>query len=63
MKAIEQIGLAALRRIDPETAHRLAITALRAGLGPKIAPFTSPRLRSDLAGLSLPNPIGLAAGF
>ena len=63
MKAIEQIGLAALRRIDPETAHGLAITALRAGLGPKIAPFTSPRLRSDLAGLSLPNPIGLAAGF
>ena len=63
MKAIEQIGLAALRRIDPETAHGLAITALRAALGPKNAPFTSPRLRSDLAGLSLPNPIGLAAGF
>lgn len=63
MKAIEQIGLAALRRIDPETAHGLAITALRAGLGPKIAPFTSPRLRCDLAGLSLPNPVGLAAGF
>lgn len=63
MKAIEQIGLAALRRIDPETAHGLAITALRAGLGPKIAPFTSSRLRCDLAGLALPNPIGLAAGF
>lgn len=63
MKAIEQLGLSALRRIDPETAHGLAITALRAGLGPKIAPFTSPRLRCDVAGLSLPNPIGLAAGF
>jgi dihydroorotate dehydrogenase len=63
MKAIEQIGLSALRRIDPETAHGLAITALRAGLGPKIAPFTSPRLRCDVAGLALPNPIGLAAGF
>ncbi len=63
MKALEQIGLSTLRRIDPETAHGLAITALRAGLGPKIAPFTSPRLRCDLAGLALPNPIGLAAGF
>ena len=63
MKALEQIGLAALRRIDPETAHGVAITALRKGLGPKTTPFTSPRLRCDLAGLALPNPIGLAAGF
>jgi dihydroorotate dehydrogenase len=63
MKALEQIGLKALRRIDPETAHGLAIKALRTGLGPKIATFTSPRLRCDLAGLDLPNPIGLAAGF
>ena len=63
MKALEQIGLKALRRIDPETAHGLAIKALRAGLGPTSGPFTSPRLRCDLAGLSLPNPVGLAAGF
>ncbi|WP_322895409.1 MULTISPECIES: quinone-dependent dihydroorotate dehydrogenase [unclassified Yoonia] len=63
MKALEQIGLKALRRIDPETAHGLALKALRAGFGPKSGPFTSPRLRCDLAGLSLPNPIGLAAGF
>lgn len=63
MKALEQIGLKVLRRIDPETAHGLAIKALRAGLGPTSGPFTSPRLRCDLAGLSLPNPVGLAAGF
>ncbi|MFN3664092.1 quinone-dependent dihydroorotate dehydrogenase [Yoonia sp.] len=63
MKTLEQIGLKALRRIDPETAHGLALKALRAGLGPTAGPFTSPRLRCDLAGLSLPNPIGLAAGF
>lgn len=63
MKTLEQIGLKALRRIDPETAHRLALKALRAGLGPTSGPFTSPRLRCDLAGLSLPNPVGLAAGF
>ena len=63
MKALEQIGLKVLRRIDPETAHGLALKALRAGLGPTSGPFTSPRLRCDLAGLSLPNPVGLAAGF
>lgn len=63
MKALEQIGLKALRRIDPETAHGLALSALRAGLGPKTGPFTSPRLRCNLAGLDLPNPVGLAAGF
>ncbi len=63
MKALEQIGLKVLRRIDPETAHGLALKALRAGLGPTSGPFTSPRLRCELAGLSLPNPVGLAAGF
>lgn len=63
MKTIEQIGLAALRRIDPETAHGLALGALRAGLGPRRDAISTPRLRCDLAGLALPNPLGLAAGF
>ena len=34
MSALEQIGLAALRQIDPERAHGLALKALRAGLAP-----------------------------
>jgi dihydroorotate dehydrogenase len=63
MSMLEKIGLSALRRIDPETAHGLALAGLRAGFGPKAGPFTSPRLRCDVAGLSLPNPVGLAAGF
>ena len=63
MKALEAIGLAALRRIDPETAHGLALKALNTGLGPRSGPVTSARLATDLAGLSLPNPVGLAAGF
>lgn len=50
-------------RLDPETAHGLALRALRLGLGPRPGPVTSPRLATSLAGLSLPNPIGLAAGF
>jgi dihydroorotate dehydrogenase len=52
-----------LRRVDPETAHGLALRGLGLGLGPRGGPVTSPRLRVDLAGLALPNPIGLAAGF
>ncbi|MEO0929841.1 MAG: quinone-dependent dihydroorotate dehydrogenase [Pseudomonadota bacterium] len=63
MKAIEQIGLTALRRIDPETAHGLALKALNAGLGPRGGPVTSNRLRCQVAGLDLLNPVGLAAGF
>ena len=59
----EQIGLRALRRMDPEAAHGLAISALRMGLAPQPGPVTSDRLKTTLAGIALPNPVGLAAGF
>jgi len=62
-RLIEAMGLSALRRIDPEAAHGLALRALRAGLTPRHGPVTSTRLSVDLAGLHLPNPVGLAAGF
>ncbi|MBB5516018.1 dihydroorotate dehydrogenase [Rubricella aquisinus] len=60
---LEQIGLPLLRAFDPETAHGLAIRALRAGLAPQPGPVTSARLATTVAGLHLPNPVGLAAGF
>jgi len=63
MRLIEQIGLKALYGFDPETAHGLAIRALKLGLGPSVGQVTSPRLRTRVAGLDLLNPIGLAAGF
>jgi len=63
VSALERAGLAALRLVDPETAHGLALRALRAGLVPLPGPVTSPRLATGLAGLELPNPVGLAAGF
>ncbi len=63
MKLTEKLALAAMYRLDPELGHTLAIKALQAGLTPKPGPVTSPRLRTTLAGLDLPNPIGLAAGF
>lgn len=59
----ERFGLSVMQRFDPERAHGLALAALRSGLLPAPGPVTSPRLATDLAGLALPNPVGLAAGF
>lgn len=63
MRLREKIGLKALQKLNPETAHELAIKALQLGLAPKITPPTSPRLRTRIGSLELPNPVGLAAGF
>ena len=63
MGGLERAGLGLLHRLEPERAHGLALWALRLGLGPRGGPVTSPRLRTRLAGLDLPNPVGVAAGF
>ena len=63
MSLIERVGLAALRRIDPEIAHGLALKALHTPFAPSPGPIESPRLMVSISGLSLPNPVGLAAGF
>jgi dihydroorotate dehydrogenase len=60
---VERLGLSALHRLDPEAAHGLAIRALQSRLVAAPGPVVSKRLRTSLAGISLPNPIGLAAGF
>lgn len=52
-----------LRSIDPETAHRLAISALRAGLVPRPAAYRDAILETMLWGRDFVNPVGLAAGF
>lgn len=63
MRVAERAGLALLHRLDPERAHSLSLRALRAGLAPTPGALSSPRLATTLAGLALPNPVGLAAGF
>ncbi|GAA0868547.1 quinone-dependent dihydroorotate dehydrogenase [Brevundimonas basaltis] len=56
------IGAALLRTLEPETAHRLAIHALK--LAPLPAPLADdPVLATTVAGLRLSNPVGLAAGL
>lgn len=63
MSLLEQVGLRLLHRFDPETAHGMALAALRFGLAPSTGTVTSTRLRTTLAGMTLANPVGLAAGF
>ncbi|PSJ42250.1 quinone-dependent dihydroorotate dehydrogenase [Allosphingosinicella deserti] len=48
--------------LDAERAHRLTLAALKTMPG-RDPPGTDAMLAVDLAGLSFPNPIGLAAGF
>jgi dihydroorotate dehydrogenase len=61
--ALWPIVRAGLFRIDPETAHGLSITGLKTGLTPACALPADPRLSVTLAGLTFPNPLGLAAGY
>jgi dihydroorotate dehydrogenase len=61
--ALTRLALPALHLLPPEAAHGAALKALRLGLGPAHGPITTPRLACNLAGLALPNPVGLAAGF
>ncbi len=61
--AVQKLGLPLMHLLDPEVAHGLSIKALKLGMVPTPGPVTSPRLATTLAGMSLPNPVGLAAGF
>lgn len=62
MTALHGLATRALHAFDPEDAHGLAIRALQAGLGPR-AGRDDAILATELAGLRLPNPVGLAPGF
>ena len=52
-----------LARLDAEAAHGLALRALKSGLLPADHRADPPSLAVRVWGRSLPNPIGLAAGF
>lgn len=62
-RTVEKIGMTLLRRLDPETAHKVALRVLQTGMASAPGPVTSERLRTRVAGIDLPNPVGLAAGF
>lgn len=52
----------AIFRLDAETAHGLSIRALKLLPKPHSHPTTGP-LQTEIAGLTFPNPVGMAAGF
>ncbi|KAI9451744.1 hypothetical protein BJY52DRAFT_1124952 [Lactarius psammicola] len=49
--------------LDPETGHKLAVSVLESGLAPRDMFPDDERLKTELWGQRLSNPIGLAAGF
>lgn len=63
MSLYEDIGMAGLRLLPPEMSHTVSLLVLRAGLGLRDQTVPDPILQTHLAGLDLPNPIGLAAGY
>ncbi|MDB5443904.1 MAG: pyrD [Phenylobacterium sp.] len=62
MNGLHGLATRALRALDPEDAHGLAIAGLKAGLGPR-GGKDDPILSGALAGIALPNVVGLAPGF
>ncbi|MER0237556.1 quinone-dependent dihydroorotate dehydrogenase [Fulvimarina sp. MAC8] len=63
MTALYRLARPALFRMDPEKAHDLSIKAIKLGLARGGRIPVDDRLRVKVAGLSFPNPLGLAAGY
>ncbi|MGV8833898.1 MAG: quinone-dependent dihydroorotate dehydrogenase [Devosia sp.] len=61
--ALSGLTQKALLKMDAETAHGATITALRLGLAPEQTRADGAELRTNLCGLDLNNPVGMAAGF
>ena len=68
MTWLTRLGAPLLRTLDPETAHNLTIDRLARGIGvpsspPVITRHPALAVTLPVSGLTLPNPVGLAAGF
>jgi len=57
------IARAGLFAVDPETAHKMTLLALKMGLAGSAPSTDDPALAVHALGLGFANPIGLAAGF
>ena len=63
MTLLTDLGLRAVRSLDPERAHRVAINSLRAGLVPAWDVALPGVLHTKVLGFDLAHPLGVAAGF
>jgi dihydroorotate dehydrogenase len=59
----DRLGRRLLFALDPETAHGLSIAALKSGVPLCASGPASERLRTRVAGIDFPNPLGMAAGY
>ncbi|KAK2715055.1 dihydroorotate dehydrogenase (quinone), mitochondrial-like isoform X2 [Artemia franciscana] len=62
-KFTNDVLLPLVHRLDPETAHKAGIWALKANIYSKHKPIEYPNLRTKLWDLEIPSPLGMAAGF
>ena len=66
MTLLTDLGVAMVKLLPAEQAHKATIKALKRGLGvPLLTGSDAPALKVTLpvSGLEIPNPVGLAAGF
>ena len=57
------LGTRAIRLLDPEAAHRATVRLMASPFAPRLHVRSHPMLRTRIAGIDFPNPLGLAAGF
>jgi dihydroorotate dehydrogenase len=62
-RSVYDLARPLLSALDPERAHALTLAALEAGLHPRPASPDDPSLSAAVWGLTLPNQLGVAAGF
>lgn len=62
-KFYKNVAMPLVRLIDPEVAHRLAVTSAKFGIIPTQKTTDPPVLRTSLWGIEFENPLGMAAGF
>ncbi|MEE9347313.1 MAG: quinone-dependent dihydroorotate dehydrogenase [Robiginitomaculum sp.] len=63
MNFLQNSAMRLMQSMPAEPAHKLAVRGLSMGFGPKADSAKHAILKTDLCGLSLPNPVGQAAGF
>ena len=63
LRTLFELAPRLLTLLPPEEAHEITLKSLELGIFPAASKPDHPSLAVGFAGLSLPNPIGIAAGF
>jgi len=63
MSFFYKVARSALFKADPEKAHNMTLSAMKAGAYPHAMSTVHDMLIQEILGLRFPNPVGLSAGF